>query len=197
MKYILVFSLCILTSGALAQEDLSKIPTFVREGVVQAVIEIPAGTNHKIEYKKGPRKFQYDKVDGKLRVIDFLPYPGNYGFIPSTLMDKKAGGDGDALDILVLSESVTTGDVLKVLPIATLSLKDGGEIDDKVIAVPLLQELQIIKATSLKELESNYPEVKNMIEQWFLNYKGKGAMELIGWLNKEQTLNNVKKWQIR
>ena len=46
------------------------------------------------------------------RIVNFLPYPANYGFIPSTFMDKKKGGDGDALDILLISEHMVTGTVV-------------------------------------------------------------------------------------
>ena len=63
---------------------------------VQVVVEIPAGTNQKIEFDYKDGTFKVDQIDGKDRVIDFLPYPGNYGFVPGTLMDKERGGDGDA-----------------------------------------------------------------------------------------------------
>ncbi|MDA9133798.1 inorganic diphosphatase, partial [Gammaproteobacteria bacterium] len=61
--------------------------TFSKNGFLQMVVEIPAGTNKKIEYDKNINEFFIDKIDGVDRVINFLPYPGNYGFIPSTKMD--------------------------------------------------------------------------------------------------------------
>ena len=71
----------------------------------------------------------------KDRVVNFLPYPGNYGFIPSTMMSESAGGDGDALGYFSdFAESMTTGTVLEVIPIAALMMVDGGEIDTKIIA---------------------------------------------------------------
>ena len=88
------------------------------------VVEIPAGTNHKIEYDPSTDSFENDKKDGKDRVISFLPYPGNYGFIPSTLMNKDRGGDGDALDILVIGESEPTGTVLSCLLYTSPSPRD-------------------------------------------------------------------------
>ena len=96
--------------------NYEDIDTYSASNNVNMVIEIPAGTNKKIEYDKNLNDFFIDKMDGVDRVINFLPYPGNYGFIPSTKMDKKRGGDGDALDILLISESMDTGTIVDVIP---------------------------------------------------------------------------------
>jgi len=82
--------------------DFKSLPSETSQGIL-AVIEIPSGTNRKIEYNPNTERFEIDVKNGKERVIDFLPYPGNYGFIPSTMMDENRGGDGDALDILVIA----------------------------------------------------------------------------------------------
>ena len=103
-------------------------------------------------------------------MIKFLPYLGNYGFIPSTYSDPNKGGDGDALDILVLSESAKIGDVIETVPIAILKLIDDGEIDYKIISVPSDRNNRIIDVDNFKDFNKNYAEVKLIIETWFLNY---------------------------
>ena len=102
-------------------------------GNFNAVIEIPAGTNKKIEFNNSTQAFEVDKNNGKDRVIQFLPYIGNYGYIPSTYSNPNQGGDGDALDVLVISESVKTGSIIEIIPIAVLKLLDEGEIDYKIL----------------------------------------------------------------
>ncbi|MEM1216335.1 MAG: inorganic diphosphatase, partial [Bacteroidota bacterium] len=102
------------------------------DGVVNMIVEIPAGTNRKVEFDYEMGIFKTDQKNGKDRIIDFLPYPGNYGFVPGTLMDKARGGDGDALDILVLSEAQPTGSLLSVRMLGALVLRDRGEIDTKL-----------------------------------------------------------------
>ena len=47
-----------------------------------------------------PVRWRKDYKDGKERIIQFLPYPGNYGFIPETL-----AGDGDPIDVIDLDEA--------------------------------------------------------------------------------------------
>ena len=173
----------------------TALPAFTQAGNIVAVIEIPAGTSRKIEYDYTNKRFQIDVIDGEERVIDFLPYPGNYGFIPSTLMDKENGGDGDALDILVISESLETGDTISVLPIGALMLNDGGEIDTKIIAVPSDPEKRVMAVTDYETFSVKYSMAKNIIENWFLNYKGPGKTEMIGWRNGTFALNEIKKWR--
>jgi inorganic pyrophosphatase len=98
-------------------------------------------------------KYEIDKETGYLKIDRPQQYsnvvPANYGFIPQTfcgenianLAREKSGkkikqGDGDPLDILVLSEHhIPRGDIiLKAKPIGGFCLIDGGEADDKIIA---------------------------------------------------------------
>ena len=187
---VLFFSAC-QSSGP--NFDIYTLPALTERGV-HAVIEIPAGTNHKIEYQPEAGTFIVDQIDGKDRIIDFLPYPGNYGFIPSTLMDEARGGDGDALDILVIGETEATATVLEVLPIGALLLNDDDEIDTKIIAIPVDAEKRVIKATDFQDFLITYDAAKQIIENWFLNYKGFGRTKLIGWEDEVFAYQEIKKW---
>ena len=95
--------------------------------VVTDVVEIPAGTRNKIEYDETLGVFRLDRT-----LYSPVEYPFEYGFIPSTL-----GGDGDPLDLLVLtSEPTFPGCVLEVRPVARLGLRDQKGEDTKILAVP-------------------------------------------------------------
>jgi len=158
------------------------------------VVEIPAGTNAKVEYQPGRGQFVIDQENGKDRIIDFLPYPGNYGFLPNTMMDKRRGGDGDALDVLLLSSSLPTGTIVKVLPVAALLLRDSGELDTKIIVIPAEPERRIMEVSSFEELMIDYDAAKRSIQDWFLNYKGPNQMELIRWEDAAYAEKEIKKW---
>jgi inorganic pyrophosphatase len=132
---------------------------------IQVVVEIPAGTNHKIEYDKDSGRFIVDQKDGKDRVINFLPYPANYGYIPGTVVGLEEGGDGDALDVLLLSEALPTGTVIEAIPIAALELLDEGQRDTKIIAVPVDTSLQIIRATDYRSFMIEYDGARHIIEK--------------------------------
>jgi len=171
------------------------LPTFSAQGNLQAVIEIPAGTNHKFEYNKQLLKFEQDIRDGKPRMVRFLPYPVNYGFIPSTRMDKDRAGDGDPLDVLLLAESLPTGTVIEVQPIGLLKLKDTGELDHKVLAIPVDPALRIIDATDWDSFQLNYSAIRHILETFFLYYDGLGTMLLMGWGDAAEAQQEVAKWR--
>lgn len=173
-----------------------NIPTFNTETTINAVIEIPAGTNHKIEYNPGSNRFIYDKINGSKRIINFLPYPVNYGFIPSTLMDTMRGGDGDALDIIIISEYIKTKTTLEVIPVGILQLLDNNEIDDKIIAIPADEGYRIISAIKFRDLEDDYPEILHQIRTWFINYKGSGKIEFKGWKDEKAAMKAIAKWAV-
>ena len=99
-------------------------------------------------------KYEIDKPTGHLKVDRPQKYsnvcPTLYGFVPQTycgsrvavLSQSQTGrptvrGDGDPLDICVLSEKAFThGDfLLQAMPVGGLRLIDNDEADDKIIAV--------------------------------------------------------------
>ena len=90
-----------------------------------------------IEIKKGSKKkYELDKATGCI-ILDrilytSMQYPANYGFIPRTLSE-----DGDPLDVLVLcNEPIDPLVVVECYPIGVLTMLDGGEQDEKIIAIP-------------------------------------------------------------
>lgn len=194
-KLILYFIICTFLSCQSKNSEVYHAP-ITNAGAINAVIEIPAGTNKKIEFNTENERFETDQLEGKDRIIDFLPYPANYGFIPSTLMDTDRGGDGDALDVLVIAAAQPTGTLMAIRPIAVLNLMDDGEIDTKIIAVPADTSLQIIQVANFEDFLIKYNAGMRIIETWFLNYKGLGRTRLKNWENEHRALIEIKKWQI-
>ncbi len=194
--FLVVFLLSTIISCQSSQGDVYRAPAITEAGAINAVIEIPAGTNQKIEFNTENKRFESDQKDGKDRVIDFLPYPANYGFIPSTMMDQERGGDGDALDVLVIASAQPTGTLLAIRPIGVLNLIDDGEIDTKIIAIPVDSSLQIIQVDGFEDFLIKYNAGMRIIETWFLNYKGLGRTKLKGWENEQHALMQIKKWQV-
>jgi inorganic pyrophosphatase len=85
--------------------------------VFRAVIEIPKDGTNKFEYDKQLHVFKLDR-----NLHSPVHYPGDYGFIPSTLSD-----DGDPLDVLVLVPGPSfPGCVQEVRPIGLLEMLDQG-----------------------------------------------------------------------
>ncbi len=127
-------------------------------------------------------KYEIDKKSGFIRVdrpqLTSSTPPTLYGFIPRTLSAarcaKVAGlpkGDGDPLDICVLSERpINRGEILmEVRVVGGLLMEDGGEADDKIIAV-LKDDAIWSDAKDVKDLPQKLIE---RLEHYFLTYKMK------------------------
>lgn len=195
---VLAISLSACNSeNRMSRKNYTNLPAINENGTLNMVVEIPAGTNHKIEYNYDKKEFEVEIKNNKERVVDFLPYPGNYGFIPSTLMEEAEGGDGDAMDVLLISESMNTGSVAEVLPIGTLLLSDNGEIDTKIIAIPLDTAQSVINARSYQVFLIEYDAAKRIIEEWFTHYKGGRQVQLIGWQDENYAWREVEKWVVK
>ena len=153
------------------------------------MVEIPAGTIAKWEVEKGEGSLKWTYENGQPRNVNYLPYPGNYGMIPATLLARENGGDGDPLDALVLGPAVPRGSIVKAKILGVLKLLDNGEKDDKVLAV--MEGSPMYEANSLVDLVENYPGVINIVELWFSNYKGEGEMESKGFSDVQMAENVV------
>lgn len=180
--------LCI--SGALLyscdQKNMKELPLKSETGFYNAFIEIPAGTNKKYEYDQETNSFEIDERNGIERIIPYLPYFGNYGYIPSTLSDKSKGGDGDPVDVFIISESLPQGTLIPIIPIGTVKLTDNNEEDFKVIAVPADEELNVLHIATYEELKSKHPSIITIIETWLANYDT-DSLQIKGWLDQKET----------
>jgi inorganic pyrophosphatase len=167
--------------------------------LVNAVIEIPYEGINKYEYDKQLHVFRLDR-----NLYSPVHYPGDYGFIPSTL-----AADGDPLDCLVLVDTPSfPGCVLTVRPIGVLDMTDQGVNDEKILCVgqgnPRYKEVwnySDVYAHTLREmthffsiykdLEGKRVEVKGWrdaavarakiteAEQAFVEAKGKGEKKVL------------------
>lgn len=100
----------------------------ITENRFEALIEIPRGSKAKYELDKETGLLRLDRV-----LYTSTVYPSNYGFIPKTLAD-----DGDPLDVLVLcNEPIFPMTLVTCMPIGVIKMLDGGERDEKIIAVPV------------------------------------------------------------
>lgn len=125
--------------------------------VVNGIIEIPMNTRAKYELDKESGMLVMDRV-----IYSSMYYPANYGFIPRTYCDDK-----DPLDIVVLS-------MIQVVPLCMISSKvigvmrmlDGGELDDKIIAVAE-NDMSVNHINDISELPRHFfRELRNFFEDY-------------------------------
>lgn len=171
--------------------DFNKIltPGDVDAGIVNVVIEIPAGSSHKIEWNRELAAFQLDRVEPAI-----FAKPTNYGFIPQTLDE-----DGDELDALIVTnEPLPTGIFLEAKVIGVLKFEDDGEVDDKIVVVPADDRNTGDSIISLDDLSAG---LKKQIEHHFSHYKDlkkPGSTIVKGWGNIEEAKaiihESIERW---
>ncbi|UOR05615.1 inorganic diphosphatase [Hymenobacter aerilatus] len=169
--------------------DYADLPTFSEEHhLLQAVVEIPAGTNHIQQYDPTTRAFRHVQRAGTNRTIEFLPYPGNLAFIPGTHdVPTKRYPQGEPLTALILAESQPTGTVVEIVPVALLRLDEAGTPRKIVLAIPARPSLRILPgATTWEALQRDYPSVRPMLEQWFRQTgTTAGSVRVAGWKDEQ------------
>lgn len=155
-------------------------PAINDQGMVNVLIEIPAGSDKKYELNKTSGQVEWEVLEnGEYRRIKYLAYPANYGMIPQTYQPESEGGDGDPLDVIVLGPAYDRGSIVPCKIIGVLLLSDEGEIDDKLIAVSNTSVFTDI--SDLTELNTEFPGISDIIYIWFTNYKGQGKLKSKGW----------------
>ncbi|MBR3164263.1 inorganic diphosphatase [Candidatus Saccharibacteria bacterium] len=146
-------------------------PGDYRNGTINVVIEIPTGSNQKIEWDRNKACFMLDRIEP----IAFAK-PCNYGFIPQTLDE-----DGDELDVLVITDQpLTTGIYLKARILGVMKFVDDGEVDDKIIAVvdddrnsgDAIQSLDDLPKRTIEQIEFHFNHYKDLKKAGTTKVKG-------------------------
>jgi len=133
-----------------------------------------------------PVKYELDKTTGHLRVDRPQRFssmcPTLYGFIPQTFCGPEVGtlcadrtglekvdGDGDPMDICVLSEKTFAHGsfFLSARPIGGLRMIDGQQADDKIIAV-LESDLAYGRIENVADVPQG---LVDRLKHYFLSYK--------------------------
>ncbi len=108
---------------------LHVLPPFVDEekGIINTIMEVSAGSINKYEIITESGQLKLDRVG-----YSSLSYPFSYGAIPMTW-----DFDGDPLDVEIINitEPLVPGSLVEARVIGVMKFIDGGEVDDKIIAV--------------------------------------------------------------
>ena len=128
-------------------------------GIINVVVEIPQGSNQKIEWDRKICAMKLDRIEPQI-----FAKPTNYGFIPQTLDE-----DGDELDALIITDlPLPTGIYMEARVIGVMKFVDDGEVDDKVVVVPADDRHN---GNAIKTLADLPPQLIKQIEFHFNHYK--------------------------
>jgi inorganic pyrophosphatase len=171
--------------------DFNKIltPGDVDNGLINVVVEIPAGSNNKIEWDREKAVFMLDRVEPKI-----FAKPTNYGFIPQTLDE-----DGDELDALILTdEPLPTGVYLQAKVVGVMVFEDDGEVDDKILVVPAddrcsgnaIQTLKDVSEQTLEQIAHHFDHYKDLKKPGSTHVKHWGDLDEA----KQVIRDSIERW---
>ncbi|MEI6316535.1 MAG: inorganic diphosphatase [bacterium] len=151
---------------------LHVLPPFVDElkGIINAIVEVSSGSINKYELITESGQLKLDRVG-----YSSMAYPFTYGAIPGTW-----DYDGDPLDVEIVNvtEALVPGSLVELRVIGVMKFVDGGEVDDKIIAV-LASDKRSEHITKVEDLGEYFI---TQTKYYWENYKalkkpGTGAVE--------------------
>lgn len=127
---------------------------------INVIVEIPKGSKNKYEIDKETGLIALDRAAHTAQ-----DFPFDYGFIPQTLWD-----DDDPIDVIILASfPIHPGVLVRVRPVGIMNMIDGGEADDKLVAVPTtaprfdtVEDIADVNPHTLKEMRHFYSTYKKL-----------------------------------
>ena len=154
--------------------DLRSLQASPAPGLVNLLVEIPAGSSNKYEYNAEAGVMALDRV-----LHSSVRYPFDYGFVPNTMAE-----DGAPLDAMVIMQEPTfAGCLISARPIGILDMVDCGAHDGKLLCVPAADHRQN-SIRSIRQIAANQLEE---VAEFFRIYKSMEGrvVEILGWLDAD------------
>ena len=124
---------------------------------------------------------------GQKRILN-SEYFFDYGFLPQTLFPISSGGDGDPLDIIIISNNnFQPGDRVQVKPIKIIEMYDDGSFDHKIIGIDI-KNMNLDK----NQLEKKISEIISWLEKYKGNHRIK-VVKILGLEDANKFINESNK----
>lgn len=142
--------------------------------ILNVIIEINSMTVNKYELITETGHLKLDRVG-----YSSLAYPFAYGAIPQTWDE-----DGDPLDVEIVNvtEPLVPGSIVEARIIGFMKFDDGGEVDDKVIAV-LNDDKRMDHIQTVADLGEHFIEETQYYWEHYKDLKKPGTCKVEGFLS--------------
>lgn len=164
---------------------LHVLPAFADEAELRlnAIVELNSNTINKYELITETGHLKLDRVG-----YSSLAYPFAYGCIPRTWDE-----DGDPLDIeiVAVTEALVPGSLVEARIIGIMTFDDGGEVDDKVIAV-LADDKRVDHIASYEQLGAQWVKETTYYWEHYKDLKKPGTCKVNAFLGVEEAVRIVK-----
>ena len=151
--------------------------------IVNAIVELNSNTINKYELITETGHLKLDRVG-----YSSLAYPFAYGCIPRTWDE-----DGDPLDVEIVgvTEPLIPGSIVEARIVGVMKFDDGGEVDDKVIAV-LADDKRMDHISSFKDLGEHWLKETTYYWEHYKDLKKPGTCTVNGFFGIEEAVKVIK-----
>ena len=169
---------------------LHVLPPFANEekNIINTIVEINSGSINKYEIITESGQLKLDRVG-----YSSLAYPFAYGAIPPTW-----DYDGDPLDVEIVNviEPLVPGCLVEARIIGVMKFEDGGEVDDKIIAV-LADDRRSDHIQSVDDLGEQFKKESTYFWEHIKYLKKPGTGITKGFFNKEEAVKVINECEKR
>ena len=151
--------------------------------VINTIVELNSNTINKYQLITETGHLKLDRVG-----YSSLAYPFAYGCIPRTWDE-----DGDPLDVEIVSvtEPLIPGSIVEAKIIGVMKFDDGGEVDDKVIAV-LSDDKRMDHISSYEDLGEHWLKETKYYWEHYKDLKKPGTCTVNGFFGIEEAVKVIK-----
>ena len=169
---------------------LHILDPFVNEQktIVNTIVELNSNTINKYELITETGHLKLDRVG-----YSSLAYPFAYGCIPRTWDE-----DGDPLDIEIVSvtEPLIPGSIVEARVIGVMKFDDGGEVDDKVIAV-LSDDKRVDHIKTFNDLGEYWLKETKYYWEHYKDLKKPGTCSVNGFFGIKDAIRTIEECEER
>ena len=169
---------------------LHVLPAFASEADLRlnTIIELNSNTINKYELITETGHLKLDRVG-----YSSLSYPFAYGCIPRTWDE-----DGDPLDIEIVgvTEPLIPGSIVESRIIGIMTFDDGGEVDDKVIAV-LADDKRMDHIITFEQLGEHWINETKYYWEHYKDLKKPGTCRVNGFFGIKKAVEIIKECEAR
>ena len=160
------------------------LPAYVNkdEAVINSLVEVSKGSINKYEIITEAGVLKLDRVG-----YSSMSYPFTYGAIPQT-WDL----DGDPLDVEIIgvTEWLVPGSLVEARVIGVMKFNDGGETDDKIIAV-LASDKRMDHITDYAQLGEHFIKETTYYWEHYKDLKKPGTCKVEGFFGKDEAIKII------
>lgn len=181
-KIVLLIAIFTILTACQEKKSFDDLNTFSKNDKPHFIVMNPAGSVEMYEYDNETNGFKVYTEDGEYSKIDFMPFPANFGFFPSTHIEGE--DKGDLLYGFLISEEYSIQTLLEVKSIGSVSVIKNGKKQNLVISIPDDKSLRVENSEILSD------DMQTLFSLWLTNaYE---VDSVVSWHDEEHSMQLIK-----